>query len=430
MTARVPAIAGRLVLSALLLGPLIRCGGGNGASPIAVAVPVVRATLELTVPAEGELEAFQASPIAIPRVPTGALQVKELVAEGSLVEPGDVLVVFDDSQLVIDLDNHKASFQSAAYRIASTDYEARIEEGRLATVREVSAIERDNAEKFLITDDEVYSLKEIVESRMREREAAATVVYADAAVRLKNEFYDIEERILGVERGQAEDKLQRVKTSLASIVLRAPIGGLVVYRKNWRGGTIGVGDTIWPGNIVMSIVDPETTGMTGFVHERDAAAVTAGARAWVVVDALAGRRLEGTVERISEVARPIRAGSPSKFAEVRIRLERDDGAMLRPGMKARADIVVGRLEQTLVVPRAAVRGDAEQPYVLVATGGEPERRAVRLGPQDAVKVGVLEGLEEGESVLIGPDDSEPSGDATAGMTGRSRAARRRPAGPR
>ena len=37
----------------------------------------------------------------------------ELVPEGSIVEKGDIILVFDDTQLNIELSNHKASFSSA-----------------------------------------------------------------------------------------------------------------------------------------------------------------------------------------------------------------------------------------------------------------------------------------------------------------------------
>ena len=49
------------------------------------------------------MESTNASPIAVPRVPTGALKVKELVEEGSMIEAGDVVVVFDDTELNIGL---------------------------------------------------------------------------------------------------------------------------------------------------------------------------------------------------------------------------------------------------------------------------------------------------------------------------------------
>ena len=46
-----------------------------------------------------------ASPVAVPRVPTGALKVRELVPEGSIVEPGQIVIVFDDTRLNIELDS-------------------------------------------------------------------------------------------------------------------------------------------------------------------------------------------------------------------------------------------------------------------------------------------------------------------------------------
>ena len=72
-------------------------------------VSAVRGDLTVDVLARGELESTNASPIAVPRVPTGALKVKELVEEGLLVEEGDVVVVFDDSELNIELDGHLAA---------------------------------------------------------------------------------------------------------------------------------------------------------------------------------------------------------------------------------------------------------------------------------------------------------------------------------
>lgn len=387
------------------------------------AIPVRRASIQLTVPAEGELEAMQAAPIAVPRVPTGALLVREVVAEGLVVAEGDVLVVFDDTQLEIDLENHRASFRSASRRIDRSDFASEIAVGRLETVREIAEIERDNASAFRITDTEIFSKREILEDTVREREAGETVLYAKAAVRLRGEFYEIEERIVGVERAQAQDKIARVETSLGNLVLRAPIGGLVVYRKSWRGETVAVGDTLWPGNVIMSIVDPKSVGLSAFVHERDAAGVQQGARAQVVVDALADRVLEGKVARVAEVARPIEQGSPVKYTEVKIEIDDEDRSRLQPGMKGRGHIVVGTLDNALVVPRAAVHGDRDAPFVLLARGGSTEKRGVTLGPGDLVQVSVTEGLDEGDRIVIGISPEPVETAASGAGSARSVAAR-------
>ncbi|MGD8375035.1 MAG: HlyD family efflux transporter periplasmic adaptor subunit [Acidobacteriota bacterium] len=380
----------------------------------AVAVPARRAELRIAVPAEGYLEAVDASPVAVPRVPTGALKVKEVAPEGSLVVPGDVVLVFDDTQLSIDLSNHKASFRSADRRIDRTGLQSRIESGNLDVMREVAELERDHADTFQLVDDQLYSRAEILESEARTEVASETILYAEASLMLRGEFYDIEENILEVEKDKVGGDIERVETSLGNLVLRAPIGGLIVYKKNWRGSTVAVGDSLWPGGVIMSIVDPESTALTAFVLEKDAAGVDAGDPAVVRVDARSDHEYRGEVLKVAELARPIESGSPVKYFEVQVRIDDPDRSLLKPGMKGTAWIETGRVEDAIVIPRSAVRGEGEDRYVVVAAAGGPERRPVTLGAGDVVQVAVTDGVRDGERVLLGgvpPELEKPPSDA-------------------
>ncbi len=391
------------------------CGQPDDAADSAeVTIPAMRISLDLIVPAKGHLEAMTASPIAVPRVPTGALKVRELVPEGSIVEPGQIVIVFDDTRLNIELDNHRASFRSADRRVDRTQLQSTIESGLIDVMKEVAELERDNAEAFAIVDESIYSQLEILETTVRKEEAEETILFAEASLLLRGEYYDIEERILDVEKGQVGDKIGRVETSLARLVLKAPIGGLIVYKTNWRGSSAAVGDTLWPGNVVMSIVDPASTALIAFVLERDAAGLQTGAEATVTVDARSDRSFAGKVANVAELSRPIERGSPVKYTEVRIEIEDGDSGLLKPGMKGEARIVVGRIEDAVVVPRYAVLGKADDPYVLIAAPGGHERRAVELGPGDPVRVSIEAGVEPGERVLLGVELDE-SAELAAGV---------------
>ena len=374
-------------------------------------VTVTRADLEVLVPGEGSLEATQASPIAVPRVPTGALKVKEIVAEGTTVQQGDVVVVFDDTQLHIELSNHQATFRSAGRRLDRNDIQDTIERGSIAVIKSTAELERDHVDEFAAQDPDLFSKLEILRDEVRRTEADETIVYADAGLRLRGQYYDIEERILGVERGQAEDRIGRVETSLAQLVLKAPLGGMVVYKKNWRGASAGVGDTLWPGNVIMSIVDPSVVALKAHVLERDAPGISAGAPATVVVDAWPDRPFTGKVRSIADLASPIERGSPVKYFETWIDLDAGDPALLKPGMKGRARIRGGEAKDALIVPRAALRGTPEAPLIRVLGKDGREERPVKLGPGDAVRVAVLEGLAEGDRVIVSEDDgpASPSG---------------------
>lgn len=393
---------------------LCGCSGlglGQAEAEKSAEVVATRATIEFSVPARGYLEALSASPLAVPRVPTGALKVKELAPEGSLVTPGDIVLVFDDSALNIELDNHRASFRSTDRQIDGNQLQARIESGGIEIMRRVAEMERDHVVNFGDLDQAIFSRVEILESEVRKDEAEETIVFADASLRLRGEYYDIEERILDVAKDQVSGKLERVETSLASLVLRAPIPGLIVYKKNWRGASVDVGDTLWPGNVLMSIVDPDSTALTAFVLEKDSAGVAVDAEARIVVDARPERTFSGRVKTVAEVSRPIERGSPVKYSEVQIEIDIDEPGLLKPGMKAEARIRTGVVEDQVVIPRTALRGEGDAQWVLVAqAGGGTRRQAVKSGAGDRVRVSVVEGLEGGERLLIGGAEPQQAGD--------------------
>ncbi len=392
------------------LAPLVwnaGCGQGGAWAEGAGTTSVVakRTNLTVDVVAHGELEAKNASPIAVPRVPTGALKIKELVEEGALVAEGDVVVVFDRTQLDIELDNHRASFRSTGRQIDGTQLRAAIETDAIDVMKEVAQLERDHLAAFEIMDTTIYSRQEILEDEVRLDTAAETILFADASLLLRGEYYDIEERILGVEREQVEGKISRAEFSLGNLVLKAPIGGLVVYRKSWQGSSVNVGDTLWPGNVIVSIVDPGSTALKAYVLERDAAGLVEGARATVMVDARPEHPVAGRVANVAELSRPIDNGSPVKYFEVSIDLL-DPPLSLKPGLKGSARIVTAELENVVVVPRSAVRGSGEDAFVVVRSAAGVEKRSVKLGDGDLVRVSVTAGLEGGEPLLLGGDLGE------------------------
>lgn len=395
---------------------------GTGAdSGVTISVPATRADMVFTVPAVGYLEATKASPIAVPRVPTGALKVKSVMDEGSIVAEGDIVVVFDDTQLNIDLDNHMASFRSTTRRLDRNDVQSEIEDGSIGVMKQVAQLERDNAEQFAIEDDLIYSRLEILEQSVRKDEAHETILFADMSLLLRGEYYDIEERILGVERDQVQGNIDRVNTSLGNLVLKAPIGGLIIYKKNWRGSSVQVGDTLWPGNVIMSIVDPASTMLAAFVLEKDAAGVTVGSPATVRVDARPDVAFQGKVKTIAEISRPIERESPVKYTEVQIEIENGDPQLLKPGMKGEGWIEVGKAASAVVIPRSALRGDGEEHYVMVEGAAGPERRPVKAGSGDHVQISIVEGLEESERVILGGDEpAAPVPTARAGEPMRRR----------
>ena len=124
-----------------------------------------------------------------------------------------------------------------------------------------------------------------------------------------------------------------------------------------------------------------------------------GLPAEITVDALPDLTLTGRVERIGPAA-TLEEGAVAY--PVVIGLDPTD-APLRAGMSATAVILVEELTDQLIIPNWVVRSDPTtgRPYVYrQAADGSLERVEVRLGVRYEGHSQVLEGLEEGDVLVV------------------------------
>jgi HlyD family secretion protein len=85
---------------------------------------------------------------------------------------------------------------------------------------------------------------------------------------------------------------------------------------------------------------------------------------------------------------------------------------IKPGMSAKVEILVNKLEDCVYVPVQAISADGDKQVCYIAHGLQPERREVQIGEFNDEFIEVKGGLKEGERVLLRPPDgaeSEKSG---------------------
>jgi multidrug efflux pump subunit AcrA (membrane-fusion protein) len=120
----------------------------------------------------------------------------------------------------------------------------------------------------------------------------------------------------------------------------------------------------------------------------------------VKIDALPDEKLTGKVVSVGSVLRMRRWDNPVKVIDAVIELEQKIGK-LSPGMTATGQIEVERVANALLAPVKAVREKGGQVIVRVPAAGESgEERAIRVGRRNQQFVEVLEGLREGEKVIM------------------------------
>jgi multidrug efflux pump subunit AcrA (membrane-fusion protein) len=111
--------------------------------------------------------------------------------------------------------------------------------------------------------------------------------------------------------------------------------------------------------------------------------------------------LEGEVSEIAEVTRPAGwwTGNLVKY-DTKIKLAPHPG--LKPGMSAIVDIALAEHTDVLSIPVAAIIEGASGTFCWTQEGDEIKKRAIRLGDTNDQFTVVLDGLQEGDNVLLNP----------------------------
>lgn len=335
--------------------------------------------------AAAELEAAKAERDQAAHVLEAAAAEAVWIADGQVEPPPDPAVA-----------EAEAALAAAEQRVAAA--QQALSASRQA--EEAAEAQEDDAEDAARAEAEAAAAAQ----RLAEAQAAQSVqgtrvnqiVQADAAVR------------------GARVALEGARRQLGQAVLTAPVDGTVAS-VNGRVGeltgaeapaTAGGGDTA-----------ASAAGATAFVilHERgpmevragfaevDAARLARDQVAEIAFDALPGETVPGRVLSV-DLASVTESNVVTYYAD--LALDTIPRA-LRPGMTATVDVTLRTAEDVLVVPAAAVRQEGRDSVVSVPRGQEQQTVPVTLGLRGEGMVEVLEGLEEGDEVVLPPPSDAP-----------------------
>ena len=219
---------------------------------------------------------------------------------------------------------------------------------------------------------------------MREASADAQAsmrALADASLaRLKN--WDISDEQI--------EQLRSGKDSRRTLTFRSPIAGVVIEKKAVQGMRF------MPGEALYQIADLSSVWIIAEVFEQDLAQVKVGQSASVKINAYPERQFTAKVAYIYPTL-----NAQTRSVPVRLELA-NPGALLKPAMYANIEIASHvQKERSLTVPASAVIHSGTRQVVLVELGeGRFAPRAVRLGRQGEQYVEVLDGVQEGERVVV------------------------------
>jgi HlyD family secretion protein len=399
-----------LSLCLLVLGT-VRCASGPAAPAAASAggdassgarAVVARKDVSHALRLHGTVEAQNAVAIVVPRIlgqNINALVVTRLVANGSRVKAGDLVVEFDrQAQLNLALEK-KAEFRDLDEQVKRKKAEQSEQRAKDDTALKTA----ENALELarLEVDKNPLLPKIEAEKNLLLREAAeAELAQLKKTYELKQTAARAEVRTLEVRRDRANRAWEHAEANAERLSVRAPLDGLIVLRTIWKGGRMGEpqeGEEVRTGLGLLDVVADGAMRIRVKLNQSDLAHMKVGLPADITLDAYPTRKYRGRLERLSPVASP---GMSEKVRSVlaQFSVEGRD-AVLTPDLSAAVDVQLGSWSQVLTVPRNAVTWRDGTPGVLV----DGQWRGVTIGaltPSDAV---ITKGVSQGDRVDVSRD---------------------------
>ena len=211
---------------------------------------------------------------------------------------------------------------------------------------------------------------------------------------------------LQVARDQGQEKLKKLISDREAMTVKAPIDGIVYYGRSVRGKwsamsveTLRRGAPIMPNDVFMTVVQTRPLVIRTTVPESQAQRVHAGLQAVVLPTGFSTLKLSAVVQRVGAIP----MGSNGFDCQLTVADDGLTGAIV-PGMNCELKMISYKKADALTVPPKAVFTDefdpARQYVFLQGKDGKPHKRTVTLGQRNDKQVEVLQGLVEGDEILL------------------------------
>ncbi|MEK9136680.1 MAG: efflux RND transporter periplasmic adaptor subunit, partial [Bacteroidota bacterium] len=191
--------------------------------------------------------------------------------------------------------------------------------------------------------------------------------------------------------GVSEDdlaELESAQTPKSYYDVRTPFDGIILESK------IRLGEFVQLGTELFELADLRTLWVLADIYEKDLPHIKTGMKASVEVNAYPGS-WNGTVSSVYSVV-----DEKTRTVKARIEVSNSNGR-LKPEMFCTVKIQTQLGKETIKIPASALLGETERHFVFIAVNDTTfEKRDVRTGVETREFAEILDGLLEGETIVV------------------------------
>jgi len=364
---------------------------GRGEIPVQIS-SVTRQNLTYSLRATGDISPLMQVDL-FPKV-SGYLE-RMSVNLGDSVRQGQVIAQIDRTEFLHKVKEVEAKVGQAKANLAEIEAGTRTEEVRQAEEGVKQAQSRfENARLHRERMEALYQRQIISKKDFDNADTEYTVAEAQLEAnqqRLKMLREGARQEVREASQGKLKEMealLAQEQTRLQNAMIIAPFSGEIIRRY------VDAGALVSSSTPLVTLVHTETLKVVANVLEKDISLIKPGMKAKIQTEAYPERVFEGKVVRINSA---LELATRTLQAEIHVP---NPSHLLKPGMFSRIEMALSEKPGTLTVLREALIEEGGKRSVFVVEGNQALQRPIVTGIEQDQRVEVLEGLREGDRVII------------------------------
>ena len=203
----------------------------------------------------------------------------------------------------------------------------------------------------------------------------------------------------------AEDNLSLVRDGLttrtassSNTLIRSTVSGTILDVPIKVGNSVIQSNNFNDGTTIASVADMNDMLFVGNIDETEVGKISVGMPMKITIGAMQDETLTAELEYVSP--KGTEAGGAILF-EMKAAMNIPSNVFVRAGYSANAEIILEKRENVLTIPESTIEFNVDSAFVYLVTKQKPqefERKLVKIGLSDGIKIEVTKGLKENDKI--------------------------------
>ncbi|WP_324896331.1 hypothetical protein [Dyella sp.] len=393
-------------------------GCADPAPDAAVLETVHAAPLEFSVQGEGELRAAKSTALLVPGPMWTPRQITWMLPDGSPVAKGALVARFSAEQSKQDLAQARIDLERNLLARLGKQAELDDSRGKLGVDLTQVAGQLAIAQRYANAGPEAMARNDILDAVQDAHYLGVRQGILQWREQQSSQRGNAELAVLDAQHATFDTVAKQKKADLDALELHAPHDGVLVLEKSWSGEVAHTGGSLYAGSPFGSLPDLAALEVQLAVPQIETQGIRVGDRVELHPWGAPDQRVTTTLSWVAAAAQSRSRQNPVKYLMMKAAVPADVARRYgwTPGQHFVGKIVLLKLARGLSVPNVALGSGEQGPSVQLLVDGRPQRRSVTLGVRGPTRAQVLDGLAEGDRIVLGaaatPPASAPGAPAT------------------